>query len=788
MHQILGIREYFDRKSQRVKKADRFFDKNWRVESLSELLLNHENYLELIPEGERYNMFVTFAKCQESKGRVLKEQNIIPFDIDEIDYTYMDKYTEAICRVLQVDYATTGFIATGNGLHVLVETNAPILDTEFFESNRTYYKHLCILIEKEFRRLELPFKEVDSAVFAPAYMTRLPGTENRKKDKATKVVRIIQAILFPIDFDLQERAGMQPLPEGEALTRLQMSNKLKQLPADTKAVLTQCPFMVYASTTGNISERQWYNALNIASHLTNGFSVCHDISKHDPRYNFNETQSKAEQASERSGPMKCSTIEKTYDGCKLCPHRDNKNITSPILLKSVDFVATTESGFRFLTNKGEAGKIDFEGLVKTFFKSNKIVSINRNTFYRHQGKFWESIESDEIALFCKERVKPISRPHEWDEFVRMVRIDTIQDASFFDKSTDGYLNFENGVLKLGAWTLAPHSSHHGFTSVIPFPFIPEAKCPLWDQTLSKVMLSRPHLVDLLKEFFGYCLSNGYQHHKALILTGVGRNGKSTIMETIMFVLGNGNYSSLAWDDVVMPETSYSMRNKLVNFSEEVGKKEFINVSAKMKNLIAGGEFRTRKLYSDSIQVTNRTKFVMACNHLPMTNDTSVGFLERLIIVPFEGYFTVETDANFDPDIKNKLKNEASGILNWMIDGYKKLSTQGSFSKTEETNAMIKEYTFSNNPILGFMEDNLKFEEGLMESSEELYKSFRAYCYEAGVSAIRRTSFLTEFERMAQTRSCGIKKVRARVYRSLNPLSCFQGLCLVSNTNRQASNF
>lgn len=790
MHQILGLRTYFDVKSQKHKKVTKFLENNWRAESLSDVLLFPEKYLELIPEGSRYNIFVTLAKCHEGRGRVLAEQNVIPFDIDEIDHDKIDEYTEAICKVLKIDYSCTGFISTGNGLHVLIGITLPILDNNFFERNRVYYKHLCIMIEKELRFLGLPFKEVDPCIFASGFSTRLPGTENRKDGRDSKPVRLIQSIISNIDFDLRERSGMEELPEGEALTEFQSSQLLKELPADSDAVLTQCPFLVYASTTIGISERQWYNALNIVSHLSDGYSKCHDISKHDPRYSHAETQSKAEQAFNKSGPMKCSTICNTWEGCKLCPHYNNPEIKSPIQLVSADFVATKNHGFRFLNDKGNPGKIDFEGLVKTYFKENHVVSLNKNTFYLFNGKFWEFVEVDAVAKFCHDKVKsPTSRPHEWDEFVRMIRINSIKSPDFFQESTTGYLNFENGVLKLGSWSLVPHSHTYGFTSVIPFPYIPEATAPLWEATIAKVTLNRANLGSLLQEYFGYCLAgSGYKHHKALVMTGSGRNGKSTLMETFMYVIGKGNYSSLAWEQVVDPEKSSNMRNKLVNFSEEVGKKEFINVSAKMKNLIGGGEFSSRKLYSDAIQVKNKTKFILACNTLPMTNDTTEGFMERLILVPFGGYFTSETDKDFDGDIKEKLKLEASGILNWIIQGYQSLEARGKFLDSGEANRILQEYNYDNNPLIGFFDDCIKLDTKLLESSDDLYKGFQDYCRNAGVISFRRTSFLREVEKLSINRKHKLERVRTRIYEHKNAVNCYKGLCLISNLDRQSDNF
>lgn len=788
MHQITGLRTYFDSKSQREKKATKFLENKWRAESLADVLLNYEKYLFQIPEDQRYNIFVTFSKCKEGPGCILTEQNVIPFDIDEIDYTRMDEYTSAICRVLGIDFSTTGFIATGNGLHVLVGINLPILDQNFFEKNRDYYKHLCKLIAMELDRCNLTYKEVDPCVFAPGFKTRLPGTINVKKGKPDKSVKVIQAILLNIDFDLQERSGLAPLPENEAFTETQSLVALGGSQADGDTVMSQCPFMVYASTTTGISERQWYNALNIASHLPHGYAICHNISKIDPRYNQAETQMKAEQAKKKSGPMKCTTIANTWDGCKSCPHWENPKIVSPIQLKSEEFVGTKDHGFREVAKKGQVGKIDMEGLCRVYLREHKLVSLNKNTFYIFNGKFWDFIETDEIAKYCYDKVKdPVSRPHEWDEFVRMVRVNTIKSTDFFQQSTEGFLNFENGVLKLGSWDLLPHSHHYGFTSVIPFPFIPEATAPLWEKTIAKVTLNRANLGSLLQEYFGYCLAGqSYEFHKALVMTGGGRNGKSTLMETFMYVIGKGNYSSLAWDQVVDPERSSSMRNKLVNFTEEVGKKEFINVSAKMKNLIAGGEFSSRKLYSDSIQIKNKTKFILACNTLPMTNDTTVGFLERLILVPFDGYFTTETDKDFDPMIKEKLKEEASGILNWAIAGYSSLKLRGKFQDSGEATKVLEDYNYDNNPLIGFFDDCIDLGENNVESSDDLYRGFQDYCRNAGVIAFRRTSFLREIEKFSKDKKHKIERKRTKIYGSKNALNCYKGICLVSNLDRQAT--
>ena len=69
MIQILGLREYINKKTGKPAKAERFFEKLWRVKSVAELFRNIEKYVAPIPEEERWNIYFTVAHCFEEKGR-----------------------------------------------------------------------------------------------------------------------------------------------------------------------------------------------------------------------------------------------------------------------------------------------------------------------------------------------------------------------------------------------------------------------------------------------------------------------------------------------------------------------------------------------------------------------------------------------------------------------------------------------------------------------------------------------------------------------------------------------
>jgi putative DNA primase/helicase len=751
-----------------------------------------EKYLELVPEKERYNIFVTFAKCHEGPGRRLQEQNVIPFDIDRIDYAFMDQYIEIFCRVLNVPRYEVGIIATGNGLHILVGINLPILDEEFFNINATYYKAVCMKVAKAFDEAQLPYKDVDPQVFNQGFMTRLPGTENIKEIEGQKVVKpvtVVNAILTYGDFDLREASGMIAPKSHEVVSKehlKEMFKKGNQTYADNEAVLNDCPFMVYAKTSKDLTERQWYNALNIASHLREGYKVCHEISKHDPRYSFPETQMKAENAYQHSGPFTCETIAKNFDACGTCPHYGK--ISSPISLKTDDFIATEASHFRFLSEDGKAGRIDFDGLVRFYKRSKKVISLGKNIYYEFNGKFWQELDADVLASYALKSIRPLPRVSDCNEFVDMMRITSKVPDSYFEKTTNGFMNFNNGVLDLKTWSLVPHDSKYGFTSIINFDYDPEAKSPLWEKVVAKVLPNKEESQKVMQEFFGYCLSGSkVVYHKALLMNGEGSNGKSTVMDTLKYLIDQ-NYSSLPWSSVVQSDKNFLMTYKLVNISEEVGKKDFINCTNVMKQLIAGGEYQTRKLYCNPITVKNKTKFILACNKLPSTDDTSYGFIRRMLIINFDAKIDRTTDPDFDPRIQEKLNEEAPGILNWCIAGYKRLVEQDSFTESDAISRALDEYQEENNPLIGFVAECVSTGSGLQEGFQHLYSGYSLYCRDTGVKALKKTTFIREFERHCGKNKLTLKRKMYRIYGSNHPVNCFTGVCLISNLDKQADHF
>lgn len=82
--------------------------------------------------------------------------------------------------------------------------------------------------------------------------------------------------------------------------------------------------------------------------------------------------------------------------------------------------------------------------------------------------------------------------------------------------------------------------------------------------------------------------------------------------------------------------------------------------------------------------------MMFClNELPKTNDTSNGFYRRFLIAPFN----VQIPKNkINPNLaKDIISHELPGIMNWVLEGRKRLVKNGAFIDSPVMSKALEEY-------------------------------------------------------------------------------------------------
>jgi putative DNA primase/helicase len=699
MLQILGIRDYTTAEGE-VKKRDAFFQNNWRAPSVADLFKNLDAHLAKIPEDARWNLYYTAANCGDGK-REFKEQHVFAFDIDGIDVNRARDYVSIICATLGVKPEETGTVMTGHGLQLLIGLKNPITRAAWFRETKPHYVLVLRKITEALKAHGLKC-DADASVYDHRRLLRLPGTINDKSYKGLPRTRaeLLQANIVPVEFDIGALAGAP----AETPEHTVPADFMKRYPkVDTPAVLAGCEFLKWTKdNAAKVNEPQWYAALSVLSRCENGPVLCHDYSKTHPGYTAQETQLKIDQALNASGPRTCKGIGTMWDGCKDCPNFGK--VTSPIMLRGADYIRTESTGFRHVTF-GEGGKVTigkpcFEDLLKAFERKHRFVTMAASRIvYTWTGTHYQVTHRNEIEAFAQEQVSPSPTMSNRKEFADLVTCSNIVSPDWFAESTWRKMNFLNGWLDLTTMTFNPPSDRLGFRHVLPYNYEPTATCPHYLSLMNNVTGGDSQLQSILNEYAGYALSNDkIWLQKALVLLGEGSNGKSTWLNILKALVGEGNYSSLGLKDFESEYCRQMLDGKLFNVAEEMPRQRL--ETANFKAISTGGTVQARKPYQEPYSFTNRAKMLFACNTLPETQDTSGGFFRRFLIVPFNQEFS-EARGNLDPFIEDKVLEELPGVLNTVLSAYRALILKKRFTESELTKEALSSYQDAQDTVLSW---------------------------------------------------------------------------------------
>lgn len=753
MIQILGLRPFYDKKKEDWTITDNtFFREKWRATSLENLFKELPTFLAAIPVDQHWNLFYTVANCTEKK-RDFKEQNVLMFDIDKMNLGAEDSvdaqaYARVVGSVLGIKPEDMSIVFSGNGLHFIIQLAAPITDPLFFGKHRHHYSAICLRIQMGLAAAGLA-GEPDTKVFDARRIMRLPGTENRKEGKPTKQARLIQCAFIPYDLDIVKLSG---LPQVEASDHINPATLKKRDIADNDAVLAGCDFLKHCKENPNqISEAEWYASLSILGRMDR--KIAHEYSAGHNGYSMAETDSKIDQALAASGPRTCKNINALWGKCAGCPNFEK--VPSPITIQGETYIKTKNTGFHsvHLTETGQLkiGKPQYEDLRKFFEQQNPYVTLKRACL-TYTGTHYTLFDDEFLENFAHVHFEPIACNKMRSEFKGLVLASNPKPASWFGDTTHRKINFKNGVLDLKTMELVAHSPAYGFRYCLPYDFNASAKAPLFERFLDDIMLGRKNLVNVLLEYMGYSFSGDKcWAQKALIMTGHGANGKSTLIDVMKALAGETNHSSLTLGELRNDANRALMDGKLFNLAEETPSHAMME-SSLFKNLVSGGDTTMKLLYKQPYKIANRTKLMMACNDLPHTTDTSHGFFRRLLLIPFEARFQ-PGDGKYDAFILDKLIDELPGIFNLVLAGYHRLIKQKAFSEAAEITTKISEYRESIDNVrawLGACVEVVAFDESTSAVSiNELYANYAIYCENHGILDRDRLSSNPFAKRIAQ---------------------------------------
>jgi putative DNA primase/helicase len=334
--------------------------------------------------------------------------------------------------------------------------------------------------------------------------------------------------------------------------------------------------------------------------------------------------------------------------------------------------------------------------------------------------------------------------------------------------------------KAGIWTvrLDPHRREDMISKLVPVDFDPAAECPNFLGFIETVLPS-DEVRAFVQRYLGYALTALTREQVFCFLWGQGRNGKSTLVDLVCRIFGDYAatvpFETLAGDDrrkgsEATPDLARLPASRLVRASEPESKMQFRE--AMVKSLTSGEPILVRRLHQDFVEIYPAFKLVISGNHKPSIHGTDEGIWRRVLLVPFEVQIPPE---EIDRRLPDKLWEERSGILNWLIAGTLSYLEEG-LRIPDAVRAATQEYREESDPVGGFLRDACEItgEDADIATPGELHEGFKVYCERAGLNAWGPSTFTRQLPLRAA--AFGFRKAKTMgmsVYRGIRVKADFR---------------
>ena len=232
---------------------------------------------------------------------------------------------------------------------------------------------------------------------------------------------------------------------------------------------------------------------------------------------------------------------------------------------------------------------------------------------------------------------------------------------------------------------------------------PNADTPdRWLRFLGELWPNDPDSVKTLQEWFGYVLSGATILQKILMLVGPRRAGKGTIVWVLEQLLGGRR--EIARPTLKSLGGAFGLAPLLGKRLAVVGDARGGDRDAEAlieKLLTISGEdpVDVNRKFKPEITVQLGVRFMILSNEDLLLRDASGAMPSRFVPLRLTQSWLGKEDLK----LKDELKNELSGILNWSLDGLDRLRRNGAFTISNASRLMMDNLEDDASPVRQFVE-------------------------------------------------------------------------------------
>ncbi len=313
-------------------------------------------------------------------------------------------------------------------------------------------------------------------------------------------------------------------------------------------------------------------------------------------------------------------------------------------------------------------------------------------------------------------------------------------------------NLKNGTLDLQTMQLRKHNPADKLSKIANVSFDPVAHSERFEQFIMEITEGKQDRADMLQKALGYSMKG--EANEECYFTAIGektRNGKGTLFDTVLNIFG-GYGAQMDFNTIARGGAKDGSRAtpdlaRLIGIrfalANEPEKGVCIN-EALLKQLTGSDDITARPLYGDLIEFKPKFKLFVSANSKPTVSDDSLFSSNRIKVLPFTRHFSEEER---DTSLKASFRTEQakSGILNWLLVGYRKYLAEG-LKDTPEMKALTGEYRRENDYIGQYLDDRFNFSASGTTTLKALRCDYASWCGVIGTKPLGLKGFKEELEK------------------------------------------
>lgn len=612
-------------------------------------------------------------------------------------------------------------VSSGNGFHALYPVNGII---------KSQHKQFLRFIAKEWNTLapsEL-FKKVkvDTSVYNPARLMRVPGTLGRKGGDVSTRPKVVKSQIINCQAWSADLAQSNQIAVEEVLATEEASSETNAQYKEENYSANTDLFQKWALNYTITLCKEKPAISGQGGHNTTFANMCKLVQRFDmlSKEKLWELAKYYNQNGTGGEPWKQSELKHKFDDALKSPrihesysHQKDGLLTSEskVSLFIAEGTNPSASGYQHLADLSDQGNA--QRMLQHCGHDLLFVAGAWQKWMIWNGVHWEIDETNTVQSLFKQSVdyniskiksaleklkteNPASKTPNKNEGLKELEkaLSFLSRSRNMDKLRAGISSAEsenvtiphtilngcknkiackNGTIDLITGELISPRREDYLTQAVSTEFHPDSPCPNWVNFLWQIFIDPTtktpdhRLINYVQKLLGLALTGKATTENIFpIFFGAGGNGKSTFINCIQEVIGN-SISYGADPKFLMesrqqdhPTTLASVHGKRLIIAQEPSPGSRLDTSL-IKSLTGGDQLSARRMREDLWSFTPEALVVLVSNELPLVRETTDGIWRRIVVIPFLARFQ-GTDR--DPLLKEKLLAEKEGILRWLVDG------------------------------------------------------------------------------------------------------------------------